>query len=78
MTRNESETRSELIDPVLTSAGWGTDSTTRIMREYRITDGRIEIGGVRGLPEIADYILVLHGQKVAVIEAKRESLGARE
>lgn len=76
--RNESETRSELIDPVLTSTGWGIDSTTRIMREYRITDGRIEIGGVRGLPEIADYILVLNGQKVAVIEAKRESLGARE
>ncbi len=78
MTRNESETRSELIDPVLTSAGWGVDSTTRILREYRITDGRIEIGGVRGRAEIADYILVSNGQKVAVIEAKRESLSARE
>ena len=76
--RNESETRSELIDPILTSMGWGVDSTTRIMREYRITDGRIEIGGVRGLPEIADYILVLNGQRVAVIEAKRESLRASE
>ena len=42
------------------------------MREYRITDGRIEIGGVRGLPEVADYILVSGGQKVAIIEAKRE------
>ena len=42
------------------------------MREHRITDGRIEIGGVRGLPEIADYILVMDGVKVAVIEAKRE------
>ena len=78
MTRNESETRAELIDPLLTSTLWWVDSTTRIMREYRITDGRIEIGGVRGLPEIADYILVLDWQKVAVIEAKRESLSARE
>ena len=68
--RNESETRSELIDPVLTSAGWGIDSMTRILREYRITDGRIEIGGVRARGEIADYILVRDGQKVAVIEAK--------
>ena len=76
--RNESETRAELIDPILTSMGWGVDSTTRIMREYRITDGRIEIGGVRGLPEIADYILVLNGQRVAVIESKRESLRASE
>ncbi len=78
MTRNESETRAELIDPVLTSLGWWVDSTTRILREHRITDGRIEIGGVRGLPEIADYILVMNGQKVAVIEAKKESLRASE
>ena len=31
-------------------------------------------GGGRAKPEIADYVLVYKGQKIAVIEAKREGL----
>jgi len=30
---NEAETRAELIDPALTSAGWGVVEGSRILRE---------------------------------------------
>jgi type I restriction enzyme R subunit len=66
---NESETRAELIDPLLKAAGWGVVEGSRILREYQITDGRIQAGG-RGKPLIADYVLVYRNRKLAVIEAK--------
>lgn len=68
---NEAETRAEYIDPGLKSAGWGEVEGSRVLREYRITEGRIEVGGNRSKPEIADYILVYRNQKLAVIEAKK-------
>jgi type I restriction enzyme R subunit len=68
---NESETRAELIDPALKAAGWGVVEGSRILREYHITNGRIEAGGRRGSPEIADYILVYRGIKLGVVEAKK-------
>jgi type I restriction enzyme R subunit len=68
---NESETRAELIDPLLKAAGWGVVEGTRILREeYHITDGKIQPGGTRAKPMIADYILVYNNRKLAVIEAK--------
>ncbi|HRY36277.1 MAG TPA: DEAD/DEAH box helicase family protein [Candidatus Magasanikbacteria bacterium] len=75
---NESETRAELIDPKLKASGWGEIEGSKILREFRITDGRIQTGGTRTKPEIADYILVYKNQKLAVIEAKKESLSASE
>lgn len=66
---NESETRAELIDPKLTAAGWGVVDGSRVYREYRINDGRIQAGG-RGKPMIADYVLEYKNRKIAVIEAK--------
>ena len=78
MARNESETRAELIDPLLTAAGWGTLEGTRILREFQITDGRIQPGAPRTKPEIADYVLVYKNQKLAVIEAKSESFPPTE
>jgi type I restriction enzyme, R subunit len=72
--RNESETRADIIDPKLKASGWGETDGSKILREYRITPGKIQAGGTRGKPEIADYVLVYHGQKSAVIEAKSESL----
>jgi len=75
---NESETRAELIDPKLKASGWGEVEGSKILREFRITDGRIQTGGTRAKPEIADYILVYKNQKLAVIEAKKESLAASE
>lgn len=75
---NESETRAEYIDPKLKASGWGEIDGSKIRREFRITEGRIQIGGVRAKPEIADYVLEYKNQKLAVIEAKQESLPATE
>jgi type I restriction enzyme R subunit len=74
---NESETRAEYIDPKLREKGWG-DGGSRVLREFRITDGRINKGGVRSKPEIADYILVYKNCKIGVIEAKALNLEATE
>jgi type I restriction enzyme R subunit len=74
---NESETRAELIDPLLKAAGWGVVEGSRILREYKITDGRIQAGG-RGKPLIADYVLTYCNRKLAVIEAKSADKEALE
>ncbi len=68
---NEAETRAEHIDPALKAAGWGAVEGSRVMREYRITEGRLQGAGQRAKPEIADYVLVYRNHKLAVIEAKR-------
>lgn len=70
---NEAETRAELIDPALKAAGWGIVEGSRIRRE-KITNGRLIGGGKRSRQDIADYVLVFRGQKLAVIEAKRIGL----
>ncbi len=67
---NEAETRAEYIDPKLTAAGWGVIDGSKVLREFRITDGKIQTGSMRSKPEIADYVLVYKNQKVAVVEAK--------
>lgn len=67
---NESETRAEYIDPKLKASGWGEVEGSKVLREFRITDGKILTGGTRSKPEIADYILVYKNQKIGVIEAK--------
>jgi type I restriction enzyme R subunit len=67
---NEAETRAEHIDPALKAAGWGVVEGSRIRREYRITEGRIEGHGRRGKADIADYVLEYRNHKLAVVEAK--------
>ena len=42
---NEAETRGEYIDPKLKQAGWGKVEDLKVLREFRITDGRIQTGG---------------------------------
>ncbi len=71
---NEAETRAEHIDPALKAAGWGVVEGSRVMREYRITEGRLQGAGQRSKPEIADYVLVYRNHKLAVVEAKRRDL----
>jgi len=76
MPLNESDTRANLIDPKLYSAGWSNDL---ISREFPISVGRIEIIGEnyrRAAPKKADYVLRLtqHGEALAVVEAKEESV----
>lgn len=75
---NEAETRAELIDPLLLKCGWGTTSESKINREYTITHGKIQTGGVRCKPLVADYILSYRNVKLAVIEAKSVELEVGE
>ena len=77
MNRNEAETRHDLIDPALKSAGWDGPEV-RIRSEYQITKGRIQANGQRGPALKADYVLEYKGQKLAVVEAKKESLSHTE
>jgi type I restriction enzyme R subunit len=75
---NEAETRAELIDPKLKACGWGVMEGSKVLREYNITQGKIQTGGGRGKKEIADYVLVYKGIKLAVVEAKSAALEVGE
>ncbi|EKB48128.1 EcoAI/FtnUII family type I restriction enzme subunit R [Cecembia lonarensis] len=75
---NEAETRAELIDPKLKACGWGVVEGSKVLREYNITAGKIQSGGGRGKREIADYVLVYKGIKLAVVEAKSAALEVGE
>ncbi|MFM4992084.1 EcoAI/FtnUII family type I restriction enzme subunit R [Aeromonas veronii] len=68
--KNEAETRSDHIDPMLVAAGWGITPGSRIRREYPITLGRLEGNGKRGKALSADYVLEYRNTKLAVVEAK--------
>jgi type I restriction enzyme R subunit len=75
---NEAETRAELIDPMLRACGWGVVAGSKVLREYTITAGKIQTGGGRGKREIADYVLVYKGIKLAIVEAKSDELEVGE
>ena len=75
---NEAETRAEYIDPKLKASGWGVVDSSKVMREFKITAGKIQTGGGRAKPLIADYVLVYQGRKLAVIEAKSDELEVGE
>lgn len=75
---NEAETRAELIDPKLKACGWGIIEGSKVLREYNMTEGKIQTGGGRGKREIADYVLVYKGIKLAVVEAKSDELEVGE
>ena len=51
---------------------------SKVIREFRITEGKIQSCGGRGKKIIADYILVHKGIKLAVIEAKSDELEVGE
>lgn len=74
---NEAQTRAELIDPKLKASGWGIVEDSRILREYNITQGKIQTGG-RAKKLTADYVLVYKGVKIAVVEAKSNDLSVGE
>jgi type I restriction enzyme R subunit len=75
---NESETRAELIDPMLKACGWGVVEDSKILREYNITAGKIQTGGIRSKKLTADYVLVYRGIKLAIVEAKSIELEVGE
>ncbi|MEI6270674.1 MAG: DEAD/DEAH box helicase family protein, partial [Methylococcaceae bacterium] len=57
---------------------WGVVEDSKILREYHITAGKIQTGGVRAKKLTADYVLVYKGIKLAVVEAKSNELGVGE
>ena len=67
---NEAETRAELIDPALRELGWVTEDNVKVSREFKINNGRILTGGRNTDPKIADYVLTVNDQDLAVIEAR--------
>ena len=67
-----SYTRAELIDPKLKEAGWGPIEGSKILREFHITAGKIQTGGKKAPPLIADYVLVFKNRKLATVEAKSD------
>ena len=73
--KTEADTRAEYIDPMLSESAWGHNLTpgSQILREHYFTDGRMLSGGQRGKRKFADYILVHKNQKLAIVEAKKES-----
>jgi type I restriction enzyme, R subunit len=75
---NEAETRAERIDPKLKACGWGLVEGSKVLREFSITAGKIQSGGGRSKKEIADYVLVYKGIKLAVVEAKSDELEVGE
>ncbi|MDP2097591.1 MAG: DEAD/DEAH box helicase family protein [Methylobacter sp.] len=75
---NEAETRAELIDPKLTACGWGVVEGSKVLREFHITAGKIQTGGTRAKPMIADYVLVYKNRKIGIIEAKSNELDVAE
>ncbi|MBW6479927.1 MAG: DEAD/DEAH box helicase family protein [Bacteroidales bacterium] len=51
---------------------------SKILREYKITAGKIISGGRRDKSLTADYVLVHKGRKLAALEAKSDDLGVGE
>ncbi|WP_085899502.1 EcoAI/FtnUII family type I restriction enzme subunit R [Kiloniella majae] len=78
MSRNEAQTRLDLIDPALLAAGWSVVEGSCISVEHTITQGRLVGGGRRAQPLAADYVLIYRNKKLAVIEAKAEKYPVSE
>lgn len=69
MAYSETDTRVNLIDPILYQAGWNNNN---IVREHYFTDGRKLIGNKRGKRYFVDYLLIYKNTHLAIIEAKAE------
>ena len=74
---NESQTRYEKIDTALKAAGWGLVEDSRVITEYKITNGRVSKTN-KPNPLKADYILSYKGVKLAVVEAKSDEKDVSE
>ncbi len=69
---NEADTRKQLVDQRLALAGWHVADLGQVVQEFAID---LRACGGQG-QEFADYVLLLHGQVVAVVEAKKTSVDA--
>lgn len=75
MHETEADTRANRIDPVIKSAGWGVVPGSHVSRELTIAPGRILGGGQRAASVSADYVLSYLGRQLAVVEAKKATVG---
>jgi type I restriction enzyme R subunit len=75
---NEADTRANLIDPALKSAGWGDAEGSKILREFVIAPGRIEGHGKKRRGVSADYVLMYRNHQLAIVEAKSDELSVTE
>lgn len=69
MAYSETDTRVNLIDPMLYQSGWNNN---HIVREHFFTEGRKLIGNKRGKRYFVDYLLIYKNTHLAIIEAKAE------
>lgn len=70
-SRNEAQTRAEVIDTQLARAGWARNRRT-VLEEFLLTTGEPE--KAYGRDQFADYVLLgSDGKPLAVVEAKRSS-----
>lgn len=74
---NEAQTCLEKIVPALKNSGWSIAEESRIIAEYKITNGRVS-KTTTPKPLRADYILVYKGVKLAIIEAKSDEKDVTE
>jgi len=72
---NETETRTNLINPKLKQSGWVIPN---LREEYPIKDGRKLVGNKRASTLKADYLLKFNNTHLAFIEAKHEALSPTE
>ena len=76
MSRNETQTCRDLIEPSLRAAGWEFDE------QVVIGPGRVNLSGERMYDDhqqiVADYVLKLYGMPLAILEAKREDESAAD
>ncbi|MBM4395954.1 MAG: DEAD/DEAH box helicase family protein [Deltaproteobacteria bacterium] len=76
MSRDERQTRRDLIDPALEAAGWSWDANVEI------GPGRVNLTGDTMYDEsqriVADYVLRLWRMPLAILEAKAEGLSASD
>ena len=75
---NEADTRANLIDPALKSAGWGDLDGSKVLREFVIAPGRIEGSGKKRSLVKADYVLIYRNHQVAIVEAKSDEHSVTE
>ena len=82
MDLDEATTRKQLIDEGLRLAGWDVIDPSQVAQELDIDlaeAGRVRVADVPNLydgHQFADYVLLIDGKPVAVVEAKRTSKDA--
>lgn len=82
MAMTEAETRAKLIDKKLHLAGWNVSNKSQVIQELDIDLAQAGIPVVRESKNpyaghrFSDYGLLLHGEPIAVVEAKKTSTHA--